>query len=226
MKFLYANGDSWTEGVEIPNSGVMYDTDKFYSTWPWHLSQILDIPVCVNEGLGAGSNDRIHRKTSEFIFNWVGQNKNPANLIIVVGWTTAERIEIPIKTEYMRVTIQQSFTDSGMETKSMRLLRDAYYSLHDDYKAHLKLVKYMIDLRLLCKGLGIKFYDFVAIGKPFSFFEDLAFNTYNLKLGAESLSSRTWNQYVSDNNHTTYPFKHPTIETHKLWAEHLSKGIK
>ena len=52
IKCLYANGDSWTEGDEL---GLPYTdntpTYRLQNSWPKLLSDKLDIPAFVNEGL-------------------------------------------------------------------------------------------------------------------------------------------------------------------------------
>ena len=78
-KTIYCNGDSWTYGDEIflsENNDITHINSKYYNSWPWFLSKELDIPICVNEAINAGSNDRIFRKTIEFIKSYIKKGKN------------------------------------------------------------------------------------------------------------------------------------------------------
>jgi len=93
IKTLYANGDSWTFGQELKDDNTDHLTYKFYNTWPWHVAQELKILQLVNEAQGGGSNDRIFRKTIDYIRNYKG---NPEELLVIVAWTTYERFELPV----------------------------------------------------------------------------------------------------------------------------------
>ena len=93
IKTLYANGDSWTFGQELRDDANDHLTYKFYNTWPWRLAQRLDIPQVVNDALGGTSNHRIFRKTIDYIRNYKG---NYNHLLVIVAWTTYERVELPV----------------------------------------------------------------------------------------------------------------------------------
>lgn len=93
IKTLYANGDSWTFGQELKDDNTDHLTYKFYNTWPWHVAQELKILQLVNEAQGGGSNDRIFRKTIDYIRNYKGK---PEELLVIVAWTTYERFELPV----------------------------------------------------------------------------------------------------------------------------------
>ena len=93
MKTLYVNGDSWTYGQELRDDTTDDLSYKFYNTWPWHVAQHFQIPQLVNEGQGGGSNDRIFRKTIDYIRNYKGK---PSELLVIVAWTTYERLELPV----------------------------------------------------------------------------------------------------------------------------------
>lgn len=224
MKILYANGDSWTCGEEMFDNDPMAKTNRYFSTWPWQLCQNLDMSLCVNESAGGGSNDRIFRKTNEFIFNWLSQKKNTEDLMIVLGWTTPERFEF-LSDEYIKVTIQNSIF-SKPETPDLKKLREIYFKNIDVNKSLLKQIMYMINLRTLCKNVGIKYYDFIAIGDPMFVINEISFNTYGINLDKESLHDETWNSHVYKNSHSVHALGHPTAQSNKLWADFLANKIK
>jgi len=91
IRTMYVNGDSWTFGQELRDDAPDHLTYKYYNTWPWHLSRSLEIPVLHNDALGGTSNDRIYRRTVEFIQNYKGDYDE---LMIVPAWTTYERREL------------------------------------------------------------------------------------------------------------------------------------
>lgn len=220
MKLLYACGDSWTEGNEIPPTASQ--SEKYYNTWPWFLSRVLDIPVCVNDAAGAGSNTRIFRKTTDFIFDWLGKGKDPADLLIVIGWTTPERVELPSNGSYYRITAHSVLGDRDhidVANQYQKIFTKAYNS--EQYT--LESLKHMLNLRAICKGVGVKYRDFIAIGSRPYVYKLLAQQKFNLSL--ENMYPETWNDYAHMHNHPRYPHQHPTIETHKLWAEELAKAL-
>lgn len=175
MKCLYANGDSWTFGEELNDGAPDNFTFKYYNTWPFLLSQKLDIPICVNEALGGGNNDRIVRKTIAFILDWVKREQDPKNLLVVLGWTGPERFEVNFKS-ITGNTMFASFTPTGIfnytpknvddETnKLLEQFRECYYRLEEEDAANERFFNQMLQMRLFCKGLGISYYDFLAFSK-------------------------------------------------------------
>jgi hypothetical protein len=218
MKLLYTNGDSWTHGEEIvePLDG---NSVRYYNTWPWFLCQLTNIPLCVNDAVGAGSNDRIFRRTSEFILNWIGQSKDPKNLTIVLGWSTPERTEIALKDRHCRIT-----TNAALDSASglVRRFQNVYYSIYDDEQGMLKQVRYMTILRMLCKNLGIAYYDFIAMGDQPDIYNTIATNKFNMPL-YNLYGPTSWKKYAYLNKHTVYTHGHPTIESQKIWAEQLKE---
>ena len=91
IRTMYVNGDSWTFGQELRDDEPDHLTYKYYNTWPWHLSQSLEIPVLHNDALGGTSNDRIYRRTLDYIQNYKGDYDE---LLIIPAWTTYERREV------------------------------------------------------------------------------------------------------------------------------------
>lgn len=227
MKCLYTNGDSWTYGTEIPIiDGYDEKSSKYYNTWPWFLSQNLAIPVCVNEAAGGGSNIRIFRKTNNFINNWLGQNKDPKNLTIVIGWTTAERTEIADNNNIYSVKIDNviNYRKNNVD-KQILEYQKIFYQLYSEEYGDYMTVLYMINLRNVCINLGIKYYDFIAIGKEIKMWQQMVKNYWNLEINNMYMNN-TWIGEVVHNQWPQYQHGHPTVETHKIWADILTKNIK
>ena len=65
--------------------------------------------------------------------------------------------------------------------------------------------------------LNRKYFDFIALGKPITFYP----SHYNLK----TVIDDTYGAYVADHNLPVHEFKHPTKETHKIWADLLCEKI-
>jgi hypothetical protein len=228
MKRLYACGDSWTQGDELaPIDSVDLKSIKYYNSWPWLLSQNLDIPVCVNDAQGGGSNLRIFRRTTDYILKWIGKENNPKDLLVCIGWTTPERSEIGEGSAIYPVQIQKhlQFHKILSNEQGLKQFQKAFYNIYSDSYHELMTAMYMVNLRLLCKNLGIRYYDFIAIGNPPQYWQTLVSERWNLELHNMYLQN-TWHTEVINNGWTTHPYKHPTKETHQHWADLLAKEIQ
>ena len=97
MITLYTNGDSWTQGDELglPYKEHETEAEQYYWSWPWQLHKLLGTTMCFNDAVKGTSNNRIFRRTTNFIRNY-NKHYNPRELIVVVCWTTLDRDEIPI----------------------------------------------------------------------------------------------------------------------------------
>lgn len=229
MKILYANGCSWTEGAEIPNTSIypFCTSSKYYESWPFKLSQKLKVPLCINEGAGAGSNDRIYRKTQEYIIKYINSGKDPKDLLIVIGWSTCERTEVSTEDTFVRIT---STSIAGpvnvMDKKLMDDLtqfQKAYYRIYDDNPNKIRNVQMMISLRMMCESYNIKYYDFIAIGPQPIEYMNISKNYYGCEL--KNMYHMSWNEYCETNFQSRYEFKHPAADAHNNWAEVLKDKI-
>jgi len=234
IKCLYANGCSWTAGDEImPPEGEVQDlvNYRYHNSWPGYLANNLGIPLWVNEGMGATGNHRIFRRTNDFIFNWIGQGKDPKNLLIIIGWSTPERAEIafpggirPLLVSSPGI-IQTKNPDYMSYNDMLEEYYKAYYNVYDEQYGKQATARYMLNLRLLCKGLGIKYYDFVAVGYWPRDWEPIA-DKYGLPYIENTLSEYiAWQGVVRRDNLPVHKYLHPTKEVHKLWADELAKEI-
>ena len=104
---LYANGCSWTAGLELeyeeelfnewlktqPEQYNMYDFYNQYN-WPTYLGKQLDADTVINDAVGGGSNQRMIRTTLNYINSLTEEQRK--DVIVVLCWTSAERNEIYI----------------------------------------------------------------------------------------------------------------------------------
>ena len=98
---LYCNGDSFTWGTGIGNlyHSPMFAYDQFKksrleNSWPGQLSQITDCDF-INDAWAGGSNDRICRRTKQFI----NEIDDCARVKVIICWST------PLRTEHKRLTL-------------------------------------------------------------------------------------------------------------------------
>ena len=187
IKTLYTNGCSWTYGEELGDqSDPNEQSYKFYNTWPWHVAQQYNIPQLVNDARGGGSNDRIYRKTVDFIRNTKVKH---SELAIIVAWTSAER------TEWGVPTLEGYVSGEGSE---VNWSEQQYYSFHigsdplewfktnknDVLQRSIEVIhknytllrapcvdqphqaQLMYSLQEICKSKGIKLQQFLALTSP------------------------------------------------------------
>jgi len=229
-KVLYTNGDSWTYGDEIthPNTRINDETTRYYNTWPWFLSQELNIGVCVNEALPGRSNYRIFRRTLNFIFNWVERGKNPKDLMIVIGWTTPERYEIPVENRVGKSTYANLLINCPLFEKNkyspqvvnrINQFSDLYYELVDIKRLDEVMILQMKTLRDVCKHHNIGYFDFFTLAPnplEFKIKNGDVFNNLFNKCFLHSTTNENW---------SVHTHKHPTIETQQKWALELKNFI-
>lgn len=98
INYLYTNGCSWTAGNGIEQDPIISHVpypEKYRFllelNWPKKLSDHLRVPF-MNEAQGAGSNKRMIRTTCDFLRKY--PKSEYENLLVVLGWTTADRNEI------------------------------------------------------------------------------------------------------------------------------------
>lgn len=225
MNTLYACGDSWTHGDEIAEAQTTADScsTRYYNTWPWHLSQIKNIPVCVNDAQGGASNTRTFRRTNDFIFQWISSGKSTRDLLVCIGWTTPERNEIGSNDTVVSITSQGVLKLNQMVTddRALKKFQQAFYEVYSDSYGQNQTLMYMMNLRTLCSSLGIKYYDFIAIGNHPQFWNDLSISKWQMPLENMYLED-SWNGLVYKNNWPRHKYNHPTKETQRLWAETLA----
>jgi hypothetical protein len=131
MTILYTNGCSWTVGSELEFDEELYKpwaalqpSDKkpedyniteFYNMYNWsaYLSKKLQADRVINDAIGGGSNQRMVRTTLEFIQTL--NRKELDDLVVVLGWTSAERHEIYVDDKnirgWHRINLTQPFGD-------------------------------------------------------------------------------------------------------------------
>jgi hypothetical protein len=190
------------------------------------LSQKLKIPVCVNDAQGGTSNLRIFRRTNEYIFKWLGAGKSPKDLLVIVGWSTPERTEIGEGQGIYPIQMQGPlyFTDLPRDEKSLENYHKSYYEIYSDEYGKNLTALYMMNLRLLCSGLGIKYFDFIAIGNHPEDWQQYSKSIWNKELTGMYMKN-TWSREMHKNDWSKHRYGHPTKETHNIWAEILVKEV-
>ena len=243
IKTLYVNGDSWTFGQELKD-GTIDDLDyKFYKSWPWHVARQLKIPQLVNEGLGGGSNDRIFRKTIDYIRNYKG---NPSELQVIVAWTTYERIEMPVSVkrkhdngytewesvdnEYISILLNNPHLNKTNDEDLDRLLPEYHKirtMLNSSKVNSYKFFNLQWLLKQACDNLGINLLQIYALDNPeFVLGRPEANEKW---LDAISPYPISFNRQLMEVEHledVRAPGRHPNEQGHKLIAKNIVAYLK
>ncbi|MBR18632.1 MAG: hypothetical protein CMA64_00545 [Euryarchaeota archaeon] len=190
IKTLYTNGCSWTYGEELGEQNDPNEQSyKFYNSWPWHVAQQYKIPQLINDARGGGSNERIFRRTVEFIRN---TKIKYSELAIIVAWTSAERTEWGVpqlegywqgdgseinwtERQYYSFHIgsdplewfkHESVDQNHVQQKAIELLHKNYTLLRAPCVDQPKQSQLMYSLQEICKANGIKLAQFLALTSP------------------------------------------------------------
>ena len=176
---LYTNGDSWTygEGLKEEQHPFNEQSYKFYNTWPWHVKEHYNIPQLINDGKGGGSNVRMYRRTIEFIQNY---NNDLSKVVIIIGWTSSERQEIPVPVEVwsedgvnsFEWTERQYWAWSHSSSEDEDILKNVYKP--KEFSKTITLLKHpsvdmsitknlMWGLQEVCKANNIELHQFMAL---------------------------------------------------------------
>ena len=92
-QWLYVSGCSHLAGSEIVEQGNTARTNEAVGlVWPGLLAKEYGLNY-INQCIPGASNDYIVRSTMQFVSKWIAQGRDPTELLVVIGWSTNERIE-------------------------------------------------------------------------------------------------------------------------------------
>lgn len=127
-KLLYANGCSFT------NHDPLDQSDK----WPENLAKELGISDYINDGMGAGTNQGIFKRTAKFL----SETKVPASdILAVIQLTYPFRFEMPTGAHksgwqtYLTMGNQQAYESKSKTNKEYYDARLKAFAEHECYEA-------------------------------------------------------------------------------------------
>ena len=92
-KILYANGCSFTFGMEILGANNSTLENKQFA-YPTELANLLKIDFVRNESYCGATNEFIFRKTIENLLEMESSGQDPREIFVVIGWTSICRAEL------------------------------------------------------------------------------------------------------------------------------------
>lgn len=96
LDLVYANGDSFSAGMEILGDSDKREENKQFS-YTGHLSRLLESPKYINNAFHGASNDFIARQTIKDLLELEKQGNNPSKTLVIIGWSSIYRSELYVK---------------------------------------------------------------------------------------------------------------------------------
>lgn len=93
MKTLYANGDSFVFGMECLDHGNKEEHNKELA-FPKHVAVALNCETYINNAYNGATNEFIFRNTIFDLLELEASGVDPADVFVLIGWTSLYRIEI------------------------------------------------------------------------------------------------------------------------------------
>lgn len=244
VKHIYANGDSWTfgNGLEedplFKSSAIEYKQLEY--TWPAFLGKLMNADV-INESTGGGSNARMVRKTATFLRNFPEEKRD--DLLVVLGWTSVERSEVPVsyegKLEWNRLNAWQPFSEQWGENIApwpSHVMKDIerYQKTNIQFGLNEKIClelffRQIYLLSNMLESMRIKFLFFLSInGLTFpgtkinidsDYKSDLHYLSDERFMGMHVGASMS--AFCNQNNFPLSTCIHPLIKGHQAWGEYL-----
>ena len=92
-QWLYVSGCSHLAGSEVVEQGNTARTNEAVGlVWPGLLAKEYELNY-ITQCMPGASNDYIVRSTMQFVSKWIAQGRDPSELLVVIGWSTNERME-------------------------------------------------------------------------------------------------------------------------------------
>jgi hypothetical protein len=248
IKYLYANGCSWTHGNGIHEDPTFRDGTVKAShqhnvviqqyAWPNMLGEILNCTVN-NDGWGAGSNSRMVRRTIEFLEKYPKTELD--KLLVVIGWTTTERDEIYVNEyqRWMNYNAAQSFSDqfnSSLLSSTENELNKNIDKTQKQFVTWVHSTKYDLDryfqqlylMKNILENLKVKYLFFNSL--PWTWVQPPDYKPVFTSLSSPNIIGyddyETMLSFCKDNNLPLSSCMHPMLAGHKRWAERLHKQLK
>jgi hypothetical protein len=153
---LYAIGCSHMAGSEI--RGETHTTackENILGAWPGQLARMFKLNY-TNHSAPGGSNEYIMRSTIDYVSKWIHQGRDPAELLVLVGWTTNERVEFTWEGNHIHWAngsdpkwYKENYGDFTTWFKALQLY-------HTDYNfGTFKKITYMTMVNSFLKSVGV-----------------------------------------------------------------------
>lgn len=234
--------------VKDSNDNIVGIAAQFWNefTWAKNLADKLDVNL-INDSTGGGSNDRIVRTTIDYVRNLTQEQRN--STLIIIGWTFSNRNEICVNDTYnapkwFRFNATHKFSESLTHDHTLSLEKiESVNEVHkwwmtEVFNDHERIHSYFKGVYLLSnllENLGIQYYFFNALPCWYVFSDEMSEqlrNDFSSWIGWHENHpnilgiDNTMHRFVQDHDYKIATGKHPLVEGHQAWADHLLVKIK
>ena len=226
---LYSIGDSVTWGAELENK----EEERYSKLVATHLGG-----VDSNNASSGVSNDYIFRNSIRDINQWIHTQRiwdenngwiKSDELKVLIGWTSPTRFEWWDGKKYVQDRLWVDYDKWGKPDESKTTELQDKFILHQNelIPSYIRTFNHIQSLISLCELNGIDyyffntFYQYENIEEPKSKID--LWGRDKEQLGLEYLKVEMDNMYdyLNKNKATFHERKHPTKESHKLWANYI-----
>jgi hypothetical protein len=234
---LYSNGDSVTWGAELKNK----ETERFSSL----ISNHLEMHDCNNASSGV-SNDYIYRQTLRDVLHWLKYKKvwceelgwiNTTKLFVLIGWTAPTRFERWDTNQYIQDRLWVDYDKWGSFDADKKTNISFVFNQTMDIPSYIRTFNHIISLSSILKLNNIPYYFFNTfyeykkikeIKTPIDKFgktESQADLNTLWDFLPHSMKDKTMFSYIQQNGGDFLQRNHPSLKSHKLWADYLTTYI-
>ena len=227
---LYSIGDSVTWGAELENK-----EEKRYSKL---VADDLEAIDCNNASSGV-SNDYIFRNTMRDINQWIHTNRiwdetngwvNSDELKVLIGWTSPTRFEWWDGKKYVQDRLWVDYDKWGKPDETQTTELQDKFILHQNelIPSYIRTVNHIISLESFLRLHNIDyyffntFYEYEELEEPKSKIDLWGRDTEQLGL-IYKIEMDNMYDYLNKNGGTFHERKHPTKESHEMWANYIIK---
>lgn len=226
---LYSIGDSVTWGAELENK-EKYRFSKLISE---HIGGV----DCNNASSGV-SNDYIFRNSMRDITQWIKTHRiwdedngwiESDELKVLIGWASPTRFEWWNGKSFQQERLWEGYDKWGDNDKDKTTEDTFVLNQTELIPSYIRTFNYIQSLLSLCELNGIDyyffntFYNYEKIKEPKSKIDLWGRNDEQLGLDYLSIDMDNMYDYLNNNGGTFHDRKHPTKESHKLWADYIIK---
>ena len=228
---LYSIGDSVTWGAELENK----EQERYSKLVANHLDAI----DCNNASAGV-SNDYIFRNTMRDINQWcdTGRIWDETNgwiksdeLKVLIGWTSPTRFEWWDGEKYVQDRLWVDYDKWGAPDANQTTEQQDKFILHQNelIPSYIRTYNKILSLSTLLSLYGVDyyffntFYHYENVKEPKSKIDLWGRDTEQLGLKHLKIKMDNMYDYLNDNRATFYERKHPTKESHEMWANYIIK---
>lgn len=231
---LYTNGDSVVWGAELQNKSKHRFSSVIAKRNNW-----ID---CNNASAGV-SNDYIYRQTMRDISHWLDSNKcwseesgwiESDNLFVIIGWTAPTRFEWWTGKNYQQERLWEGYDKWGDNDKDRTTEDQFVLNQTEIIPSYIKTFNQIIGLSSFLEKYKIPYY-FFNVFYEYELPEepDFKIDEFGRDKKQTSLKSlwkelpfefkkETMYSYIEKKGGKFLDRNHPTKESHKMWAKHLS----